>query len=309
MNEELLDIVLARPHLTEAAVRHPAISSVIELGHDVSIVPIGAAGPVNRELANELVRFCEPEKVRTRMGETRGPIRYAFVRRLRGVNVDWNFDSDGRLTAAIAISRLAHPTSVGLEWSARLSVTPEGQMDEGVAGHLKGPAAFAFVTPGSRDWLTEPDANAVASVFGAYMAQVGTLPARVERAIWRHEYAARLEELDVRWLIAASGLEALLKIRYHRGVRGVGSTLQFKKRTVALAAQVGVAWTETDAERAYELRSEMAHGEKVSHSNPDLPLYIAMEGLLRAALSKSLLEPSFQALFNSDAAVEAAFPV
>jgi hypothetical protein len=302
MRSPELDVVLVRPRRTDLETTEPILNERVDLGHGVTL------GPIDRWLSKEIVTLCEPHKLATLPGSMRGPIRYGFSRKLDVAPGKWNFDEDGRLVAALAMSRLAHPTSVGFEWSARVVTGPGDTVPEAAIGHIKGAAAYAFVVEGSRDWLTRADADLTATLLDAFILQQPHLPPRVQRAIWRHEFAAKLVELDLRWLMIASGLEALLKLSYHGATRGPGSTAQFKRRTVALAVHLGFAWSEEQAERAYELRSEMAHGALVSHADPDLPLYAAMESLLRQALRRSLLDAAFQSLFISDAVINTAFP-
>lgn len=296
------DIVLCRPHVDNPDPNARVLDQAIQLSVDVSI------GPVNDGIAREIDALCNPHRLNDHPGDARPPIRYAFARTLPDTATVAAFDPDGILTAALAMSRLAHPTSAGFEWSARVSTAADGAFEEATAGFVKGRGAYAFIVSGSRDWLTVADARETATLLAAFSAQAATMQGRVRRALWRHDYAMAIEELDIRWLVIASGLEALVKIQYPRRAGGPGSTRQFKGRTVALANRLGAAWTEANAERAYELRSEIAHGAKVTSNNNDLPLYSAMEELLRGSIKRALLDAPFQTLFADDAAVDAAFP-
>jgi hypothetical protein len=299
----VFDIVLCRPNVERVDLRARMLAEEVNLGYDVVV------GPVPKALARGVSELCDPHRLRVAPGDARPPVRYGFRRNLPdGTNVA-AFDVDGRLTAAIALSRLSNPTSVGFEWSARVSSTVDDPIHEATPGFIKGAGSQAFVVSGGRDWLTRDDADEIALLLDAYRLQERTMEGRVRRALWRHEYAARVDELDIRWLIVASGLEALVKINYPRRAGGPGSTRQFRMRTVALATRLRINWTEAQAERAYELRSDIAHGAKVTGGPPDLPLYRIMETILRSALKRALLDAQFQALFATDASVEAAFPV
>lgn len=302
MPRTVRDIVLVRPVVNNPPPAAPVLREVVQLVNDITV------GPIEAPIVREIAELCDPHKLKRARGDARPPVQYAFCRLLPNDTGVHAFDPDAGLTAAIAMSRLANPTSAAFEWSARVATTDAGAFDEAIPGFIKGRGAHAFIVPGGRDWLTNADAQQTAVLLAAFQAQEQTMQDRVRRALWRHDYAMGIEELDIRWLTVASGLEALVKINYPRVVRGPGSTRQFKMRTVALANAVGVTWTEQDAEQAYELRSDVAHGAKVTGGNNYLPLYAVMETLLRESLKKALLEAPFQALFAADAAVEAAFP-
>lgn len=301
MPRTVRDIVLARPNVDNPVPAHPILNRTVQLGSNLTV------GPIDADIVRQINDLCDQDRLRTPPGDARPPVRYAFCRALPTNEHVAAFDVDGALTAAIAMARLANPTSAAFEWSARVATTSDGTF-EAVPGFIKGRGAHAYIVQGGRDWLTVADAQETARLLAAFDAQAQTMQARIRRALWRHDYAMGIEELDIRWLIVASGLEALVKLSYPRGANGPGSTRQFKRRTVALAAQVGLNWTEANAERAYELRSEVAHGAKVTSAGNDLPLYAVMEDLLRQSVKRALLDAQFQALFAADAAVDAAFP-
>ena len=101
-----------------------------------------------------------------------------------------------------------------------------------------------------------------------------------------------------------SALEALLKTECHR------STRQFTERTLALAARYPlVKWSDADARRAFSLRSEMAHGHKVTNADPDLMMYIEMEKLARFAIVESITTRAWADVFRSDDGIRTMFPV
>jgi hypothetical protein len=282
------------------------------LGHDVRLTQ------VEKSASNYIIELCNPHRLR-RAPSRLLVVRYAFVREqsLPYSANPFEFDADGRLNAAMAISRLVHPTAIGFEHSARLILNDAGGIAEALPGHIKGMASFAYVAGTDvRNWLTDVEAADVPRLFNAFVVGEASLPGRIKRAIWRHEYASRSEYLDIRWLHVVSALEALLKLKYPyptpRGSsRPPGSTKQFVGRTVNLAARYaarGLTWTALDAEDAYENRSDVAHGLSLTQASPTLDRYARMETLLRHALVEALTSASFANTFQSDAAVDAAWP-
>jgi hypothetical protein len=122
------------------------------------------------------------------------------------------------------------------------------------------------------------------------------LGARLSRALWYNEYAARTYFADVRWTMIATALEALI----HTDRRG--STAQFVSRTAKLANVLGIAsFTEDNALRFYDRRSSLAHGQGVGSLRPeDQLLYVLGEDLLRTVLARAILDSSFAATFEDE---------
>lgn len=292
---KVLDVVLARPGSRAV---NSSVSRQIDLGHEVVITPISDT------VINYITSFCEPHRLRAVPYELGVPVQFAFVRHFRGPSGP-TFDHDQRLLAALAVSRLVRPHSTGFELSARLFLTGEPEtVDEAMTGPFKGPAAFAYVAAGLPDGISDRDAEEIAKLFDKYWTGQNDLPERVTRSFWRLEYAARSEYLEVRFLFVVSALEALLKTERH------GSTKQFAERTLALAARYpSVKWSHADARRAFNLRSEMAHGHKVTNADPDLTMYIEMEKLARFAIVESITTEALADVFRSDDGIRTMFPV
>jgi hypothetical protein len=313
MPQRVIDVVLHTADWDDRMSSSPPLSREVSLAGDVSVSPIFPS------VSAAVFDLCNPHRFRTApIG--RPKVQYAFV---RGMHLEddansYAFDHDGRLNTALALSRLVRPTAIGFENSARLILDEGGEIIEALPGHIKGMAAFAYVAGISpHNWLTKSDAVETGKLLAMFLASEGTRPPRVSRALWRHEYAARSEYLDLRWLFVASGLESLVKIKYPHNPGGKskkvpGSTAQFKKRTAKLAlryAASGMNWTEPDAETAYDLRSDVAHGLSITKQSPHLPLYLRMETLLRYALVEALTVPSFATTFLTDSSIETAWPV
>lgn len=290
---KILDVVLARPGRRAASV-----SRQIDLGPEVVITPISAA------VVDYIVSFCEPHRLHRAPHCIGTPVQYAFVRYFNG-NHGPEFDHDQRLLTALAVSRLVKPHSTGFELSARLFLTDDPEtIDEAMTGPFKGPAAFAYVAAGVQDGIDDGDAVQIARLLDRYWARKDDLPERVRRSFWRFEHAARSQNLDIRFLFIVSALESLLKTRPH------GATKQFVDRTLALAARYPlVNWSDADARRAFDLRSEMAHGHKVTSADPDVPMYIEMEKLVRFAIIEAIMLEAFADVFRVDSDITTNFPL
>lgn len=306
MPYRVVDVVLHTPEPTEEMLTVRPIEEEVCLGNEVRIAPVVNA------VSREILALCNPHRLKSPPAET-SVVRYGFIRgtELSDKANPYAFDGDGRLTATLAVSRLVHPTSIGFGNSARLILDDDDNILEAVPGHIKGTAAFAYVADPNRNWLTKTEGLEVGKLLGVFLAGEGTRPERVTRALWRHEYAAQSKYLDVRWLYIVSALEALFKITYPAPKKGQprspGSTKQFVARTVGVASRYtvhGFVWTAADAEEAYRLRSDVAHGLAVKSAPPQLPLYIRMETLLRHVLTEALSSAAFASIFSTDATIE-----
>jgi hypothetical protein len=129
----------------------------------------------------------------------------------------------------------------------------------------------------------------------------GGAPERVRRAAWFHEYAARTEHVPVRLALAAAGIEALVHVERTR------STRQFVVGAAGMAIDCGLRFTEAQAADAYDHRSTYAHGVTVRAAPP--PVLIELESVLRSAIRMALLDATYAAVFITDAAIRARFPL
>jgi len=226
-----------------------------------------------------------------------------------GATYAWDFDQ--RLRSCLALSRLVHPTSVSLEYSARIFYDDRGRVKEVCPGPVKGRAAGAYVLPEWRDWLIDSELEQLRKLLAS--TPWTALPDRLRRALWHHELASAQSELDVRWTLICTALEALVH------TDRLKSTKQFTTRLPLLAIEVGISgFSASDAERTYEYRSRLAHGgtlADVRRGTPahvameTIPLYRMMEDILREALKKSLIDPEYAAIFNNDDAIRSHWPL
>ena len=285
----------------ETLTTYPPLSVEVDLGQGVSIAPILPS------IAKYVFGLCSPHHLKSEPVDPFNAL-YAFI---RGDNTDESgltWDKGEYIQTAIVLSRLAHPTSIGFEDSARLFLSADGKdVHEGVPGPIKGFGAHAFVTdqPSNwRNWLTKDDAVLTRRLMGAFYDSTAVRPPRVTRALWFHEYTARTHYLNLRWVLMVTGLEALINVDEK------GSRQQFRTRTVGLASRCGISWTDEDAKVAYGLRSKLAHGQHVSSSKAEHhALYVRMETVLRAALREALLNADFGSIFADDNQIKAEWPL
>jgi hypothetical protein len=268
-------------------------------------------GLVDSDLSEAVVNAVHPP------GENFDAIRqygfpYAFIRNPAPIDPKnaYDFDPDARLLAAIALSRLVHPTFVGFHTAARIlrlhggdrQIVPYNQY------HLN---PYAFVVDPSAAWLIPSDVPAIRALFAAYLRQ--DAPNRIRAALWYFEVASRSYFLDVSWALLSTGLEALVRIRDERTVNGakVGSTRAFVERLSQIGRLDSSLYvSEADLRDIYELRSSIIHGFIPAVADPrSRSLFELKQSLLRGILRKALLDRSFAAIFASDDNLQRALPI
>ena len=122
-------------------------------------------------------------------------------------------------------------------------------------------------------------------------------------------------------MLVASGLDALVHVRTPSNRLRTGA--QFTGRSVALARELGVAFSMDEAKAVWAHRSDISHGRDLWEAlrnaggmppvlTKDQPLvqrYIACEQILRSTVLKCLTERAFASKFQSDLSVESAYQV
>jgi hypothetical protein len=270
---------------------HPPIRQRIEVGRGVYIERLPA------QLNGVIKSACAFRGHNWEIQMDTLPTLYAFVRDTTDADT---WDAGEQLQIAVAVSRFCNPTSIALEYAARVYAPGIRHQTDYViqpaliAGH--GNQAF-IPDPNGRNWLTPNDVGNLPALITSF----ANSPDRVRRAAWFHEYAARTEHVPVRLTLAASGIEALVH------VERVRSTRQFVVGAVGLANDCGVAFTEAQATDAYDQRSRYAHGVTVRAAVPQV--LIDLEAVLRMAIRRALLDPTYAAVFVSDTSIRARFPL
>jgi len=285
----------------EILAANPPLSVEVDLTEGVSIAP------VFRSVGDYVIDLCSPHNLKPAPVRQFRPL-YAFIRSDDAEETAYTWDPSERLQMAITLSRLAHPTSMGYEYSARLFIEGDPpDVVQAMVGPINSFGALTYVTPDpafGRNWLTKTDAKLTRRLMEQFYASEGTRPRRLTRAIWFHEYTARTYHLDLRWVVVVQGLEALINVSDRR------SRQQFRTRSVALASECGVPWSDADAVVAYGLRSRLAHGQNVEDATDhDIAVYMRMETLLRVAVRTALLDAQFRQVFSEDDLIRARWPL
>lgn len=164
-----------------------------------------------------------------------------------------------------------------------------------------------FLSPQrSRNWLVEADARVLSELVPRLPMP---LPERIHAAFWHHEYAARTYYINARWTFICTGLEALLHTDRGR------STAQFVQRLPALASELGITMTKTQADEAYDVRSRLAHGLSLLSTGPGGPpvaqaqLYDCIEDVLRFAVLQCMRDSAFANIFRSEDLIRSHWPL
>lgn len=200
---------------------------------------------LDEQLAIKILRACDPPNYSITKDEWDRHL-YAFVRRVPEVEAS-KYEGMAQLAAAIVLSRLIHPTSIGDRYS--VFVYYSGREDSPIqAIQYTGISADVFLGDKRRDWLSSENAEQLRGLM-LWLSPDKRMHSRVHRAYWNHEYAMRSWYLDARWILVVSGLEALITVEENN------LSWQFRDRVRQLAGEFNVNLTDDDLRRAYRLRS------------------------------------------------------
>jgi hypothetical protein len=276
----------------------PPIMTRIDLGHGLWV------GALDRPTIDAVFDACRAP------GQNFNPARsnyyhYCFCRDMDatpGASLNW--DHDQRLRECLLLARLVHPTTVATCYSARLFYQNH-EIAQIVPGPTQGLGAYAWVNGNHwRNWLTSSDMEEVKRLLTSYDSE--KLPSRLRRAVRHFLYACYTYELDIRFTLVVTGLEALVNARNR------SATLQFKRRLCMAGQDVGVTITEAAAKEAYDYRSNFVHGQLLQGDNISEKVqesYLPLETLLRLLIKRSIAEPQFASRFESESAIEGAYQV
>ncbi len=114
---------------------------------------------------------------------------------------------------------------------------------------------IAYRVRKDRFWLTTAEAEELRGLLDQYRAVKGTLPDRVQRAVWHADRSCYCRYIHEAVGNIVTGFEALLN-------RGEDEPIaaQFVKRSQALAAEVGVDSSRRYWSWVYDVRSTAVHG-------------------------------------------------
>jgi hypothetical protein len=312
---------------------HPSIASPVQpfFGEQESPpVDLGRGLRIDRLPESEenlVLNACTPR------GHYFAPIRqfgqmYSFVRNIdldAWKSTPFHWDRDGVLSDAVMLSRLVRDNSYSTALAARIADFADGEQT--VVYTIGAESKVAYRLRRNRDWLDANDGAELRDLLRAYWSIEGELPRRVERAIWRTEYASWLKWGDLVIPTLVSGLEALLKTE-----RGK-ATHQFVTRVPALAVDVGIGGITPElCSQMYDARSEWVHGAHVrlvatglehqlaeQHGVDEGPtdavqrdafaVICQVQDVLRRAVRLCIEDADFRAVFSDDEAIRARWPV
>lgn len=232
-----------------------------------------------------------------------------------------SWDGYGHLSKLVTYSQLVLPTSIGFGNTAVLIFDSAGKFVQARPGPCRGFTEQAFTVPNTRNWLSQSECETLKDLFDN--AKLEDLPDRVARALWSLQHTAYQYFFEVRTMLVASALDALVHARTSANLK---TGVQFRYRTVQLAKELGVEFTLDDANALWDHRSDIVHGRdpweflkdakgkipqppKLTKTDDVVRRYMAAERILRLAILKCLREPDFAAKFASNDTVEAAYPV
>ena len=278
---------------------NPPPPDLFHLGHDLWI------GKIDATAARIVLELGEPNYFGTPKPVIQFAQLYSFVREKDAQAAPYRWDEDSRLQLCIALSRLICPTSVSLRHAARIRYNSDSSVADISPSDIRGVGIDTFLnTPPQRDWLTEPDACRLRDLLHKMYSKPSLLD-RAARALWYYEYAVRTYYVEMRWVLVATGLEALVHVgRFH-------STRQFKCRVSQLAGELGVTGMGiSEAEQAYVHRSTVAHGQQLHQLlDPDRQLYADMENTLRLAILRAIEDDKFASVLSDPQEIERRWPI
>jgi hypothetical protein len=230
---------------------------------------------------------------------------YSFVRRHAPEPGYPGFDPDDTVLAAVSLSRLVRPNSVGYEWALRVQHRDDGS--ERLMPLDPGAGFLGYVDDRRRrSWLDGGEAERLRDLLAAYWRDEDVLPERVKHALWLCEQTSRQQFLDLAWPQVVMGLEALVHVGRSR------SGAQFKTRVAALAQEVGVVGLDDAAlDEAWEDRSHGVHGSRITfEEDPEAALKFGrLQRTLQLAVRRAIENAEFRSYFESAAAVRTRWPV
>lgn len=272
-------------------------------------------------LRDTVYRLCEPsvepdERVFRQYGQLYTAALFMGPS-LPGTVGGW--DGYGFLSKFVTLSQLIHPTSIGFGNTAVFTYGPGGELLRAESGPCRGITEHAFVLPNTRNWLSKAECQVLKDLF--HNTDVDSLPDRVARAHWSLQHAAYQYFFEVKMMLVASGLDALVHVRTPSNRLKTGA--QFTRRSVALARELGVPFSIDEAKAVWAHRSDISHGRDpwealrnagrmptiLTKDQPLVRHYLTCEQILRSTVLRCLTDPAFASKFQSDASVESAYPV
>lgn len=237
---------------------------------------------------------------------------------------EWSADNERRLfqwdttqavTEAVFLSRFVLDNGYSLEYAGRVIDRSDGHRRIcPLTGHE---ARLAYRARKRRFWFTEAEAAELRTFLEQYRAAKDVLPQRVKRAIFQAEASAQSRYLSDAVAHITTGLEALLNTDEDAQI-----TAQFVKRSKQIADELGIDGTShTYWTWIYNARSKVVHGAEVELVAPDgwyendedppddVKKIAKAQDVLRAAVRRAIEDDGFRAVFESNDAITARWPL
>jgi hypothetical protein len=220
------------------------------------------------------------------------------------------FDPDGQLYTCLRLSRLVHPTSIGLDFATRIRKRPDGQVQI-IPNRFYSLNPHAFTIVPEEDWLIPADIPRLRALADAFFGRPQS--DRIKSALFYYEAAARSYYYDLAWPLLTTGIEALVHIEGELlpNNRFARSTKVFADRLLRIGAlDPALNLPEATLREMYRRRSLLVHGQTLGALDATTrSLLRGKLNLLRGILQKAILDPAFATAFSTDAALQAALPL
>ncbi len=225
----------------------------------------------------------------------------SFVRRDAPGDKSTEWDTDGTIVTAVALSRLVCLNAIGFEYALRVTHYPGQEDDLSPLTHPRD-VRVPIEQPGM--WITASEASSLARLLDAYWRDKDAYPGRVRDALWFFEHTTSLRYIPIAYVQTVTTLETLTNVETYR------NRDQFESRLPALAALVGTALDPALAGSVWTTRSKAVHGQSALADTPEAHSELAvLHDLLRAVLRRAVADEEFRAIFASGASIQRQFPL
>lgn len=252
-------------------------------------------------------------------------IYYAIVNETPLDPSGYDWDSNQALQHVMAVSRLVHPTALGLEYAARVKYARDGETESVFpAPWHRAYAVSAAPSDRQRHWLEKSEWGKVARLISRCPILAKLKRPRIGRALYYFETAARQYHFPDRFELLVRTCEILWGRTFApdptapKGKKPkVGRGARFQNGLTQLAKELNLTITETQIKHAWHYRSGVTHGVGLpAPADPESPnqhetdlntsmidAYVAVESVLRKTIEAAILDNAFASRFDDDAAI------
>lgn len=294
---------------------HRPVDGRVNLGNGVMLERLRPVDGV--DIAEQVIQASVPRGLNFEPTRSFGQL-YSFWREVP--REEWsgqgmfNWDTALAIAEVVVISRLVLDNGHGYEFAGR--VFDHNDENRRIAPLNGYEGRTAYRARKSRFWYTTPEADELRTLLDQYRAVKGALPDRVSRALQQAERSAQSHFITDAVTHVVTGLEALLNTNEDAEI-----TKQFVKRSKQLADELGIDTSNTYWSWVYKKRSEVVHGAESklvapagwyeSEDDPpaDVKKISKAQEVLRAAVRRAIEADKFRAVFESDDAIAARWPL